>query len=285
MTTPANIVLERALAGGLERGWEIELSGAAADPVGLRRGCPRLAVRWRGMAIAKRTILEALTRPELLAIAEAYELHVEDRRVRDQLIQAAAASRKVDLGAVLGDFSRDRLKELCRELGHDDSGKEKAPIVARLLGMAPRPDADEDPEDHENDDSLEAAPPEQTPDKRGKRSAKKAGGGDFGFEATLWQAADKLRNNMDAAEYKHVVLGLIFLKYISDAFEELHARLVAQAADGADPEDRDEYKAERVFWVPRVARWSAIQARAKTPAISSASSMAGRSRASCSSAT
>ncbi len=131
--------------------------------------------------------------------------------MRDQLIDAAAASRKVELGAVLGDFSRDRLKELCRALGHDDSGKEKAPIVARLVGVAPRPDADEDPEDPEQDDSLEAAPAEQTSGKRGKRSAKKVGGGDLGFEATLWQAADKLRNNMDAAEYKHVVLGLIFL--------------------------------------------------------------------------
>src|SRR5579885_2461515 len=67
-------------------------------------------------------------------------------------------------------------------------------------------------------------------------------GATLGFEQTLWQAADKLRNNMDAAEYKHVVLGLIFLKYISDAFEEKHAALVAQ---GADPEDPDEYRAEQ----------------------------------------
>ncbi|MEO6773221.1 MAG: class I SAM-dependent DNA methyltransferase [Kofleriaceae bacterium] len=93
------------------------------------------------------------------------------------------------------------------------------------------------------------------------------GGGDLGFERTLWQAADKLRNNMDAAEYKHVVLGLIFLKYISDAFDERHAQLVALKDEGADAEDPDEYRAERVFWVPKAARWSGIQAKAKDPRI------------------
>src|SRR5438309_10812745 len=70
----------------------------------------------------------------------------------------------------------------------------------------------------------------------------------LGFEAKLWQAADALRNNMDAAEYKHVVLGLIFLKYISDAFEAKHAELDAQRGEGADPEDPDEYRAENIFW-------------------------------------
>ena len=89
--------------------------------------------------------------------------------------------------------------------------------------------------------------------------------GDLGFEATLWATADKLRGNLDAAEYKHVVLGLIFLKYISDAFAEKHAAL--QAEKGADPEDRDEYLAENIFWVPQEARWWFIQGRAKRPAI------------------
>src|SRR5205823_11621492 len=81
-------------------------------------------------------------------------------------------------------------------------------------------------------------------------------GARLGFEKQLWQAADALRNNMDAAEYKHVVLGLIFLKYISDAFEAKHAELAAGKAKGADPEDPDEYKAENIFWVPPGARWS-----------------------------
>ena len=87
------------------------------------------------------------------------------------------------------------------------------------------------------------------------------------LEATLWKAADKLRKNIDAAEYKHVVLGLIFLKYISDAFEELYARLKAEEEMGADPEDRDEYNAENVFFVPQEARWSFLLSKAKQPDI------------------
>src|SRR6478735_3682084 len=92
-----------------------------------------------------------------------------------------------------------------------------------------------------------------------------ANGATLGFEAKLWLTADKLRNNMDAAEYKHVVLGLIFLKYISDTFEEHHARLVAGEGDyaGASPEDKDEYLAANVFWVPKEARWARLQSRAK----------------------
>ncbi len=87
----------------------------------------------------------------------------------------------------------------------------------------------------------------------------------LGFEQTLWQAADKLRSNMDAAEYKHVVLGLIFLKYISDAFSELHEELKKDKL--ADPEDPDEYRAENVFWVPQDARWDYLETRARKPEI------------------
>jgi type I restriction enzyme M protein len=89
----------------------------------------------------------------------------------------------------------------------------------------------------------------------------------LGFEAKLWAAADALRNNMDAAEYKHVVLGLIFLKYISDAFEAKHADLLAQVDEGADPEDPDEYRAANIFWVPPEARWSTLKANAPQPTI------------------
>jgi type I restriction enzyme M protein len=87
------------------------------------------------------------------------------------------------------------------------------------------------------------------------------------FEAKLWQAADALRNNMDAAEYKHVVLGLIFLKYISDAFESKHTELEALRSEGADPEDPDEYRAVRIFWVPKEARWPHLKANAPQPTI------------------
>ena len=101
----------------------------------------------------------------------------------------------------------------------------------------------------------------------GGSSAKKANGAIVGYEAELWQMADALRGSMDAAEYKHVALGLIFLKYISDAFEEQHERLLEQVAEGADPEDPDEYRAENIFWVPREARWAHLQASAKQPTI------------------
>src|SRR5438309_11549797 len=89
----------------------------------------------------------------------------------------------------------------------------------------------------------------------------------LGFEAKVWSMADALRNNMDAAEYKHVVLGLIFLKYISDAFEAKQAELEAQKADGADPEDPDEYRAASIFWVPKEARWAHLKGNAPQPTI------------------
>ena len=88
-----------------------------------------------------------------------------------------------------------------------------------------------------------------------------------GYEAQLWQMADALRGSMDAAEYKHVVLGLIFLKYISDAFEEQHAKLVADQKGGADPEDPDEYRALSIFWVPPEARWQHLKSQARQSTI------------------
>ena len=89
------------------------------------------------------------------------------------------------------------------------------------------------------------------------------------FEKQLFKAADKLRKNIDAAEYKHIVLGLVFLKYISDSFEELYQKLKEGKGEfeGADPEDKDEYKGENVFWVPPVARWNYLHSRSKLPTI------------------
>lgn len=89
----------------------------------------------------------------------------------------------------------------------------------------------------------------------------------IGFEEKLWQAADKLRSNMDAAEYKHVVLGLIFLKYVPDSFEEKYQLLLSEGY--GDEEDRDEYLADNIFWVPKEARWSEIQKYAASAEIGS----------------
>ena len=90
-------------------------------------------------------------------------------------------------------------------------------------------------------------------------------GSDLGFEAELFKAADKLRGNLEPSEYKHVALGLIFLKYISEAFEHHRAKLMQE--EFADPEDPEEYLASNVFWVPPEARWEHLQANAKRPQI------------------
>jgi len=206
----------------------------------------------------RRKALEALSRDAVAAVTGKLDLVVEDRRAQAAHVEAILKAKGRPFGDVLRLLSRDDLKAICMALGLDTSGKEKEPIVERILaveggGAAPSPAA------------VEAQP--EAPRAARRAKANGSNGGDLGFEDKLFQAADKLRNNMDAAEYKHVVLGLIFLKYISDAFEELHARLVAEADKGADPESKDEYVAERVFWVPKEARWSHIQANGKQAGI------------------
>lgn len=101
--------------------------------------------------------------------------------------------------------------------------------------------------------------------KNTNRKANVSNGTNLGFEAQLWAAADKMRSHMDPAEYKHVVLGLIFLKYISDSFQERYEALQNQPY--ANPEDRDEYLMDNLFWVPKEARFSNLQANAKQPDI------------------
>lgn len=107
------------------------------------------------------------------------------------------------------------------------------------------------------------------PEKKRKNSAEspKNNGAVIGHEAELWDMANALRGSMDASEYKHVVLGLIFLKYVSDAFEEKYAFLKSKESKGYDPEDPDEYRAENIFWVPRESRWSQLQNHARQPTI------------------
>ncbi len=115
-----------------------------------------------------------------------------------------------------------------------------------------------------NDIRLEGDPLAKRTDKKDTTAGS---GATVGYEAQLWQMADALRGSMDAAEYKHVVLGLIFLKYISDAFEEQHSKLVAEKAKGADPEGPDEYRAQNIFWVPPEARLVHLKAQAKQSTI------------------
>ena len=107
------------------------------------------------------------------------------------------------------------------------------------------------------------------PERAKKGTGKKpdSSGATIGYEAELWSMADALWGGMDAAEYKHVVLGLIFLKYVSDAFEEKHAFLAENESEGYDPEDPDEYRAKNILWVPGKARWSYLQDRARQPTV------------------
>ena len=111
---------------------------------------------------------------------------------------------------------------------------------------------------------------------RAKPARANGNGGDLGFEADLFKAADKLRGNLEPSEYKHVALGLIFLKYISEAFEAQYVRL--QSEDYADPEDPEEYLAANVFWVPTEARWAHLQANAKRPEITFVDVTTGRQK-------
>ena len=213
-------------------------------------------------------VLAQLSRDELVSAVDALELEARDRRSKDAQVEVLAAQGPGVLADVLGSLSRDRLKAVCRTLDLDDSGREKSVLVTRLLDLVgTEPAAAAASERPTTPAEPEAAPPKRGRGRAAQPKASAHNGGDLGFEAKLWQAADKLRSNMDAGAYKHVVLGLIFLKYISDAFEARYAQLVAEAAQGSDPEDRDEYAAERVFWVPKAARWPALQARAKDPRI------------------
>ena len=196
----------------------------------------------------KRAILAELTSQELRDALDGYVLEVDDRRVRAQLVDALARSRKVQLGEVLSGLSRDRLKELCRAFELDDSGRKKADLVARLVwptGATQRdgsalPGADSGSGGSEAEPSTELLNVSQ-------------------LERYLWSAADILRGSIDSSDYKSYIFGLLFLKRLSDRFEEEAERLVA---DGVSERvawtDLDEHQ----FFVPDRARWSTIQKQA-----------------------
>jgi len=216
----------------------------------------------------KRLILEGLTRSRLLDVARTFEIAGLTGRSKDDIVAALARSRAVDPEALLGTLSRDELKAACRGLRLADDGRSKADLVARLLGRDASPAA----APKATEERATPAPRQDRQRRGGTRPMTNTApdnGATIGYEAELWRMADALRGVMDAAEYKHVVLGLIFLKYISDAFEELHARLEAERAQGADPEDPDEYRGADppVFWVPPEARWAHIKAQARQPKI------------------
>ena len=216
----------------------------------------------------KRAILSELTTDELRANVEYYELDVYDRRVKTELVEALAGSRKARLDEILPDLSRNRLKELCRAFSLDDSGREKAEIAARLMGHPAPPRGDGrappqpaarpiDPTSPPKNDGRAApqpapAPPplSDTPDLFPEVLSVAQ------LEQYLWSAADILRGSIDSSDYKTYIFGLLFLKRLSDRFEEEAEKLIEEGvpADVAwtDPD-------EHQFFVPDRARWGAIQ--------------------------
>ena len=196
----------------------------------------------------KRAILAELTSQELRAVVDGYELVVDDRRVKAQLVDVVARSRKARIGEILPDLSRNRLKELCRAFDLDDSGRKKADLAARLVGPTragktgggAASAADSGPETSEPDPSADLLSVSQ-------------------LERYLWSAADILRGSIDSSDYKSYIFGMLFLKRLSDRFEEETEKLIGEGV----PEkvawtDPDEHQ----FFVPERARWGTIQKRA-----------------------
>ena len=196
----------------------------------------------------KRAILSELTRGELRGNLDYYGLDVHDRRVKSQLVDALAASRKARLDEMLLGLYRDRLKELCRAFGLDDSGRKKADLVERLLGPAAA---------SKNADgatrAATSAPAVDTADPPAETLGVEQ------LERYLWSAADILRGSIDSSDYKTYIFGLLFLKRLSDRFKEEAEKLVA---DGVSEDVAWAAPDEHQFFVPDRARWGVIQKRA-----------------------
>ena len=195
----------------------------------------------------KRAVLAELTSHELRAFVDRYGFRVEDRRVKAQLLAAVARSRKARIAEILPSLTRDRLKELCRALGLDDAGRKKADLVARLV--APPGAA----KTCEGAAAADSAPKASEPDPAAALLSVSQ------LERYLWSAADILRGSIDSSDYKSYIFGLLFLKRLSDRFEEEAEKLIGEGVpDDVAWTDPDEHQ----FFVPAGARWSTIRKQA-----------------------
>ena len=196
----------------------------------------------------KRAVLAELTSHELRAAIDGAGLEIDDRRAGAELIDALAGSRKARVAEMLQGLSRDRLKELCRAFGLEDSGRKKADLAARLVGStgAARRDGGAAPAGDSGSEVSEAEPSADL------LSVSQ-------LERYLWSAADILRGSIDSSDYKSYIFGLLFLKRLSDRFEEEAEKLigdgVSEEVAWADPD-------EHPFFVPDRARWTTIQKQA-----------------------
>ena len=210
----------------------------------------------------KRAVLSELTRDELRDNLDHYGLDVQDRRVRSQLVDALAVARKARLDEMLWALPRDRLKALCRALDVEDSGRSKGDLVNRIVGPAPAAKTADGRE------GRPSARPRQRRPSMGARTAVASGPaaraadppaetlGVEQLERYLWSAADILRGSIDSSDYKTYIFGLLFLKRLSDRFEEEAEKLVAEGmSEDVAWTDPDEHQ----FFVPDRARWDAIQ--------------------------
>ena len=194
----------------------------------------------------KRAVLAELTAEELRANVDYYELDVADRRVKAQLVDALAGSRRARADEILGGLSRDRLKELCRALGQDDSGRSKADLVARLMV----------PAGATRSAAQAASPPTPSRPAAAPSSPTEEALSVAQLEQFLWSAADILRGSIDSSDYKTYIFGLLFLKRLSDRFEEEAQKRIADGmSETVAWTDPDEHQ----FFVPDRARWGTIQ--------------------------
>ena len=195
----------------------------------------------------KRAILTELTANELRASIDFYELAVADRRVKRQLIDALANSRKARIDEILQDLSRERLKELCRTFDFDDFGRKKEDLVVRLIRQAAA---------SKNNTGSVPAPTRSVADMPEPRTETLS---IAQLEQYLWSAADILRGSIDSSDYKTYIFGLLFLKRLSDRFDEEAEKLIAKGfSETVAWRDPDEHE----FFVPDRARWGTIQKRA-----------------------
>jgi type I restriction enzyme M protein len=212
---------------------------------------------------------ESLTKARLVELVGGFGLDIPSNRPKAEFVKALAGARRVGFADVLARLSRDELKQICRDQGLDDSGREKQLLVDRILG---RPNGEVEPDEAEASEA-EVAPSKPAPTKRAKREGAKASPAEPAqlelpkgrkltvaeLERYLWSAADILRGSIDSSDYKSFIFGMLFLKRLSDQFEEAAEALIA---GGEDPKvawgDPDEHQ----FFVPPAARWSKLQAAA-----------------------
>lgn len=224
--------------------------------------------------LSKRDTLCLLKRDELLALLDALDLDVPDRRRKDDIVDALARTRKAAIEDILAALSRDRLKEMCREVGLDDGGREKALIVARLLGRedeAAPPPTTRTARPTERPAPARQAVRETTKMADAPKTTKKPTRTSNGkltlpqLERHLYAAADILRGKMDASEFKEYIFGMLFLKRCSDQFDARREEIVEKELAKGRPKVEAEKRAEspafytESFFVPPRARWSTIR--------------------------